>query len=46
MNKPLYLYDEYLRRGENIYLLMLKVSNNNFTNVKYTKKFKNEKFAK
>ncbi len=29
MNKPLYLYDEYLRRGENIYLLMLKVSNNN-----------------
>ena len=29
MNKPLYLYDEYLRRGENIYLSMLKVSNNN-----------------
>ncbi len=46
MNKLLDLYDEYLRRGENIYLLMLKVSNNNFTNVKYTKKFKNEKFAK
>ena len=29
MNKLLDLYDEYLRRGENIYLLMLKVSNNN-----------------
>ena len=29
MNKPLDLYDEYLRRGENIYLLMLKLSNNN-----------------
>ena len=29
MNKLLDLYDEYLRRGENIYLLMLKLSNNN-----------------
>ena len=29
INKQLDLYDEYLRRGENIYLLMLKVSNNN-----------------
>ena len=25
MNKPLDLYDEYLRRGENIYLSMVKV---------------------
>ncbi len=29
MNKQLDLYGEYLRRGENIYLSMLKVSNNN-----------------
>ena len=29
MNKPLDLYDEYLRRGENINLPMLKLSNNN-----------------
>ena len=29
MNKLLDLYDEYLRRGENIYLLMLKLQNNN-----------------
>ena len=29
INKQLDLYDEYLRRGENIYLLMLKLSNNN-----------------
>ena len=29
MNKPLDLYDEYLRRGENIYLLIFKLSNNN-----------------
>ena len=28
MNKLLDLYDEYLRRGENIYLLMFKLSNN------------------
>ena len=36
MNKLLDLYDEYLRRGENIYLLMLKVSNNNLpmTNIR------------
>ena len=43
MNKLLDLYDEYLRRGENIYLLMLKVSNNNLpiSNIRNNSEMKN-----
>ena len=43
MNKQLDLYDEYLRRGENIYLSMLKVSNNNLpiSNIRNNSKMKN-----
>ena len=43
MNKLLDLYDEYLRRGENIYLLMLKVSNINLPmrNIRNNSELKN-----
>ncbi len=43
MNKSLDLYDENLRRGENIYLLMLKLSNNNFpmSNIRNNSEMKN-----
>ena len=43
MNKQLDLYDEYLRRGENIYLSMLKVSNNNLpmSNIRNNSEMKN-----
>ena len=43
MNKPLNLYDEYLRRGENIYLMMFKLSNNNLpmSNIQNNSEMKN-----
>ena len=42
MNKQLDLYDECLRRGENIYLSMLKVLNNNLiSNIRNNSKMKN-----